>query len=202
LSIGAYAIDDTANSQDVVRGFCYKRQDGTSTLFNSNTGVTNEDECTEEQFNSLNRGDWMIRFANSDVRGSSVCSNIVPPIAQKVMDGQVDDETLEYYNPLSFHDLGLVATEESDINTLNSLWVSQKTGEKLGPDMFYCWCKSESSQNSPWVYADAFGLSVEMDYGVQKCDSSFCASFCAAYCADSVRENTEFRDAIFGAKAQ
>ena len=197
--INTWAMAGTFSVEEYGRGYCFKRQNGN--LSNSNHDMVEGGECTEEMFDGLKLGEWIARLAHSDVRGISVCSNIVPPIVDQVMKQQVDEDTLNYYNMLSLYDLGFVATDVDNINTLSSQWVSQSGGKALDADMFYCWCKL-SDEDAHWVYSDSFGLSVETDIlsddSVYKCDSSYCALFCAQHCANSVRLDPDFRKVVFG----
>ena len=158
-------------------GFCYKRQNNGQT--GNNGGTANQ--CTTAQLNGLGRGEWITRFADFDVRGASVCSNITPPDSMKY-DQSYEGET--YYN------IGYIASDSNDISTLNGQWTSQTGGGTLASDEYHCWCKLTSPAASPWVF-DGTGSS-----------ASDCALDCASDCANFVRIAARFRGAVFGSVAQ
>lgn len=187
------ATDDIFTVEKYGRGQCFSRQDGNQS--NNNQDMVEGGECTQEMMDGLKPGDWIVRLVDSDIRGVSVCSNIVPPIADQLIKNQIDEDTLEHYNTLTFHDLGFVATDDDTVNTLNAQWASQTGGKSVGADMFYCWCKS-SDENAHWVYSDEFGLAVEKESGIEA-DSSFCATFCSQSCANDVRVSAEYRNVVF-----
>lgn len=158
-------------------GSCYKRQDNGQT---GNEGGT-ANQCTTAQLNGLGRGEWITRFADFDVRGASVCSNITPPDSMKYDQSPEGDP---YYHS------GYIASDSNDISTLESQWTSQTGGGTLASDEYHCWCKLTSPAASSWVF----------DYSSD--DSAGCALNCANFCAGSVRSNARFRGAVFGSVAQ
>ena len=159
-------------------GTCYKRQNNGQT---GNEGET-ANQCTTAQLNGLGRGEWITRFADFDVRGASVCSNIIPPDSMK---HDQSPEGEPYYN------MGYIASDSNDISTLESQWTSQTGGGTLASNEFYCWCKLTSPAASPWVFDSSF-------FG----SASDCAIRCANACAYDVDSIAAFRGAVFGSVAQ
>jgi len=158
-------------------GTCYKRQNNGQT---GNEGGT-ANRCTTAQLNGLGRGEWITRFADFDVRGASVCSNITPPDSMKYDQSSEGDP---YYNT------GYIVSDSNDISTLNGQWTSQTGGGTLTSDEYNCWCKLTSPAASPWVSLGAIS------------SASACALYCVVGCAAGVRTNPLLRGAVFGSVAQ
>ncbi len=159
-------------------GSCYKRQNNGQT---GNDGGGTANQCTRAQLNGLGRGEWITRFADFDVRGASVCSNITPPDSMKYDQSPEGDP---YYNA------GYIASDSNDISTLNGQWTSQTGGGTLASDEYRCWCKLTSPAASPWVIYNTSS------------SASVCALDCAHNCAGLVRTRAWFRGAVFGGVAQ
>ena len=158
-------------------GSCYKPQNNGQT---GNAGAT-ANQCTTAQLNGLGRGEWITRFADFDVRGASVCSNITPPDSMKYDQSPEGDPRYNW---------GYIASDSNDISTLESQWTSQTGGGTLSSNEFYCWCKLTLPAASPWVF-----------YGTYD-SASVCALDCAHNCAGLVRTRAWFRGAVFGGVAQ
>ncbi|MBR6363530.1 MAG: hypothetical protein IKS08_00360 [Alphaproteobacteria bacterium] len=148
---------------------------GTSYCYKSHSGSNNTAGQCGNAYTAMQKGEWGVVFPYGTVTGISVCSNIEPSVQY----GSGDDKWYQY---------GQVSTNQSGVQSQYDTWVSN--GRPATPVGGYCYCKltNPSISAARWVFWDSSSV-------------SYCARACASRCAHNVRNDSDFRGAVFGAAA-